>query len=55
MATSASDEQPHPQVDRRLLVALVLQEGVQKAGDLRFLLQDSLLMFGRTVAVRELG
>src|SRR5690348_177424 len=55
MATSAPDEQPHPQVGSRLMVVLGFEEGVQKACDLRFLLQDSLLMFGCAVAARKLG
>src|SRR5579859_4494115 len=55
MATSVSADHPHLTTGPSLMVVLVFEEGVQKAGDLRFLLQDSLLMFGCAVAIRELG
>src|SRR5690242_8773850 len=54
MAAPASTARRHLPTGLRLMVLLVLQEGVQKAGDLRFLLQNGLLMCGGAVATREL-
>src|SRR5690348_1420172 len=54
MATSVSAARRHLPTGLWLMVLLVLQECIQKTGNLRFLLQNSLLMRGCAVAIREL-